>query len=141
MMRVLGLTLTACLVLALSACSGDTGKDKGKDKDGKNGKDGAKKSNAEKIIGRWEVVKSEGPTPPGSTFEFTKDGKMKMTVMIKGKEETVQVSYKVEEDKITVTMKGPDGKENSETATIKTLTDTKLVTEDAKGKVEEFKKK
>src|SRR5215469_3814151 len=116
MMRVLGLTLTACLVLALSACSGDTGKDKGGK--GKNGKDGAQKSNAEKIIGRWEVVKSEGPTPPGSTFEFTKDGKMKMTVMIEGKEETVQVSYKVEEDKMTVTMKGPDGKENSETATI-----------------------
>jgi uncharacterized protein (TIGR03066 family) len=38
-MRSLGLALMACVVLALSACSGDTGKDKGKGQDGKHGKD------------------------------------------------------------------------------------------------------
>jgi uncharacterized protein (TIGR03066 family) len=139
-MRVLKLALTACLVLALSACSGDTKKDKdGKGKDGKNGKPAGEKSNAEKIIGTWEVVKSE-EAPPGAIMEFTKDGKMKMTAKIMGKEQTMEATYKVDGDKITVTMKA-GGKEKTETATIKTLTDTKLVTEDEKKKIDEFKKK
>jgi uncharacterized protein (TIGR03066 family) len=132
-MRVLGLTLTACVVLALSACSGDSTK-KDKDGKGKDGKNGGSKSNAAKIVGTWEPADPKGA---GMTLEFTSDGKLKMDagpIKIEG-------TYKVDGDKLTTTMKAEGGKEKTETGKIKELTDTKLVTEDPKGKTDEFKRK
>lgn len=135
-MRVLGLTLTACVVLALSACSGGSDK-KEKDGKGKEGKNGAQKSNAEKIIGTWEMEKPEAGA--GTLMDFGKDGKVKVTV--KGRPKPLEGTYKVEGDKLSITMKKPDGKDETQTETITTLTDTKLVTKDDKGKTSEFKKK
>jgi hypothetical protein len=42
----------------------------------------AEPSNKEKTVGIWEFVKSTGknPPPPGSTVEFTKDGKVKVSI-------------------------------------------------------------
>jgi uncharacterized protein (TIGR03066 family) len=98
------------------------------------------KKNAEKLVGTWSVTKSED-APPGALLEFTKDGKLKLTVKVEGKEISVEGTYKVEGDSITVTMKGPDGKEKTEKAKIKELTDKKLITVDEKGKIDEFAKK
>ena len=155
-MRVLGLTLTACVVLALSACSGgSSGKNENKGSSSQNkdnkGTPAGEKTNADKIIGKWELVKSGLEAAVGETVEFAKDGKMKMTtkpivgkdkeIKYVGKEQTIEGTYKVEGDKITVTMKGPDGKVGSDTAPIKTLTDTKLVIEVEKGKFDEYQRK
>jgi len=97
-----------------------------------------KASNKEKILGSWEVTKSGSGIPPGSIFEFTKDGKLKITVKADGKEVTVEGTYSVEGD--TITSAGPKG-EKADKNKIKKLTATELVTEDEKGKVDEFKKK
>jgi uncharacterized protein (TIGR03066 family) len=96
------------------------------------------KPNKEKIIGVWEVAKSGSGIPPGSIFEFTKDGKLKITIKADGKEVMVEGTYSVDGD--TISSAGPKG-ENSDKNKIKKLTETELVTEDEKGKVDEFKKK
>lgn len=128
-MRVFGLALTACVVLSLSACSGKSDK--------KDDKGGAGKSNADKIIGKWEPATAD-PKSGGIVLEFTKDGKM--LIAVTGLPKAMEGTYKVEGDKLTTTGKGPDGKEKTESGTIKTLTDTKLVIE-KDGKADEFKRK
>jgi uncharacterized protein (TIGR03066 family) len=121
-----------CMVLGLVGCSGkDSASNTGGGK-----KEPAAASNKDKIIGVWEVTKS-ADAPPGATVEFTKDGKMKMTFAINGKEMSAEGSYTVEGDKVNSV--GPDGKKD--TATIKKLTESQLVVEDAKGKTDEYKKK
>ena len=98
------------------------------------------KKNAEKIVGTWVVSKSK-EIPPGTTLEFTKDGKVK--VMVKVGEMTINVegTYKVEGNSFKITTKGPDGKDKTETVKIKELTDKKLVTENEKKETDEFTKK
>jgi uncharacterized protein (TIGR03066 family) len=103
-------------------------------------KKGSEPTNKEKIIGTWKPTKGEGSAVPDATLEFTKDGKLKVTVKIGDNTVTVEGSYEIDGDQITLTMKEGD-KEKKETATIKTLTDKVLVTVDKKGKTEEFKKK
>jgi uncharacterized protein (TIGR03066 family) len=100
------------------------------------------KTNAEKIVGVWEMTKVPKDVPKGSTAEFTKDGKVKMTFKIGDKTLEPQGTYKVEGDKLITTIKGPDGNEHTDTGTIKTLTNTTLVIRDSKTKEEaEFKRK
>jgi uncharacterized protein (TIGR03066 family) len=139
-MRALRLVGIACVVLCLAACSGK--KDEGKDS-GKTTPTGAA-SNADKIVGKWEMTKApKGEEAIPTTYEFTKDGKLKMTSKVMNADVTVEGTYKVGEgDKMTITMKTPDGKEVSETGTIKTLNDTTLVLLNEKTKEEmEFKRK
>jgi uncharacterized protein (TIGR03066 family) len=102
----------------------------------------------DKIVGTWEVTKSAGGLPPQATVQFTKDGKLKISVTVQGLTKdnkkvnqtvTIEGTYKVEGDKLSIAMK-QGAKENKETMTIKTLTDEKLVTVDPKGKEDEFKK-
>jgi uncharacterized protein (TIGR03066 family) len=96
-------------------------------------------TNKEKIVAVWVVTKSPD-APPGASVEFTKDGKINISMDLNGKEMKIEGSYTVEEDKInTVLKQGP--KEQKETLKIKKLTDTELVTEDEKGKTDEYKKK
>jgi uncharacterized protein (TIGR03066 family) len=97
-------------------------------------------SNKEKLVGTWAPAKApEGA--PEATIEFTKDGKLTVTAKVGEKTITLEGTYKLDGDKLAVTMKGPDGKEKEETVTITKLTDEVLVTKDGKGKEEEFKKK
>jgi uncharacterized protein (TIGR03066 family) len=91
-------------------------------------------TNAEKIIGSWELVKSAAGTPPGVLVELTKDGKVKISTK-SGK--VFEATYTVDGNKFTVS--GKSGKKD--TSTIKKLRDTELVTETADGKVEEYKRK
>jgi uncharacterized protein (TIGR03066 family) len=99
----------------------------------------AKDDNKSKIVGVWIVVKGEG-VPAGTPMEFTKDGKLVLKFEINGKEIKMEGTYKVDGDKVTVSMKTPDGKEDVETDTIKELTDSKFVVTDPKGKEVEFKR-
>jgi uncharacterized protein (TIGR03066 family) len=97
-------------------------------------------SNAQKIVGTWEVTKGE-TIPVGSTIEFDKAGKFKMVVKQGTQSMSFEGTYKVNGDNLTVTMKAPNGQTHEETMTIKTLTDKEFVTVDDKKKVDTFKKK
>src|SRR5207237_7396281 len=88
--------------------------------------------NAKKIIGTWELVKGEAA---GSTVEFTKDGKLKVYAKVKDKELNAGGTYKIEGDKLLVTISFK-GKTIMETNKIKKLTEKQLVLEDEKGMVE-----
>ena len=122
-MRLLRFVGTACLALCLVASTTAAEKEA---------------PNAKKIVGTWEAV--EGQVPPGSTVEFTRDGKLKATVKAEDKAFTIEGTYKVEGDALKATYKH-DGEEKTHASRIKTLTGTRLVLEDQDGKVSEFKRK
>ena len=98
-------------------------------------------SNPKNIIGIWEITKSDDGTPVGTTIEFTKDGKVKLTTPVGDQKLNIDGTYKVDGDKLTVTIKPSDQKETTDTLTITKLTDKVLITKDQKGKSDEFKKK
>lgn len=102
-----------------------------------------KKVDPAKLVGKWELTKSEsGNAPKGAIVEFKKDNKLAITIDFNGKSLTLDGTYKVDGDKLTVTIKPPDGgKEDSDTDTIKSLTDDKLVLIDKDKKETELTKK
>jgi uncharacterized protein (TIGR03066 family) len=83
----------------------------------------------EKLIGAWQVTKSAGDLAVGATLEFGKDGKLKVTAKVGGKEISTEAIYTLDGDNLTTV--GPKG--DRETLRIKKLTDTELVTEAGKG--------
>ena len=97
------------------------------------------KTTAEKVVGKWRVVKSDGTEVNNLTCEFTKDGKM---ILIFGEGEQAmkwEGKYKVVKETIdySITM-GEDKK--AEVLTIKKLTDKAMTTADPDGLMEEFEK-
>jgi len=101
----------------------------------------APKVDAAKLVGTWEITKSPGDLPKGSMVTFEKDGKLKVSIDFNGKKLDIEGTYKVDGDKLNVTVKGPDGKEETDTDTIKSLDDKKLVIVDKDGKEAELEKK
>jgi len=96
---------------------------------------------AKLIVGKWEITKADdGTVPVGTTVEFTKDGKFKVTGKKESKEENVEGTYKVEKNTFTFMMKVGD-MEHKETITITKMTDKEMLTKDKDGKVVECKKK
>jgi uncharacterized protein (TIGR03066 family) len=97
--------------------------------------------NAKLIVGKWTVEKAdEGTVGKGATVEFTSDGKVK-AVHKKGDEDvTVEGTYKVDGDKLTMTLKIGDMEQKID-ITIKKLTKTELHTENSEGKKVELMKK
>ncbi len=94
-----------------------------------------------KIVGTWEVVKSEEPPPPvGAVIEFGKDGKIKVTHKKDDKEMTLEGTYTVEDDKINVVLKAED-KEIKHTITVKNVSGDEITAENDKGKAVMFKRK
>jgi len=101
---------------------------------------GGGEDNAKKILGKWELAKSSGKGPPAGTMvHFSKDGKLKIQGMFMDKEFTLEGTYKIKGDKLTVTL-NLKGEEKTDSDTIKTLTKDRLVLEDKDGKVNEFKR-
>ena len=91
-------------------------------------------------MGTWELTKGE-TLPPGSTCEFTKDGKIKLVLPTPdGKKLTLDGTYKIMGQAFRATFKQGD-KESSETLKVPTLTDKELVMVDEKDKKDAFKKK
>jgi uncharacterized protein (TIGR03066 family) len=101
-------------------------------------KSSREKSNADKIVGSWKLVKAPEPLPAGITLvaTFGKDGKLTLKATPADKRETERGTYKVDGNKLTIKLEG----QNEETETIKTLDDKKLVTVDSQGKESEFEK-
>jgi uncharacterized protein (TIGR03066 family) len=93
----------------------------------------------DKLVGTWEVTK--GDLPAGSTAEFAKNGKLKVTIKGEDKTETHEGTFKLDGDTIKVTAKR-DGEERNHSMIIKKLTDKEMILENAESKkTVEFKKK
>jgi uncharacterized protein (TIGR03066 family) len=90
------------------------------------------------LVGTWKAVKGvdEGEAV---TVSMTSDGKANMTHKKDGKEQKVSATYKLTGKKIAVTRK-VDGEDKTSTYTIVSLSATKLVTKDDKGKEMTFEK-
>jgi uncharacterized protein (TIGR03066 family) len=101
-----------------------------------------KADNAKMLVGSWEVTKvdKDGGLPVGAVADFGKDGKVKVTFKKGDKEESHEGTYKVDGDKLVITMKDPEGKERERNITIKKCSETECVTE-SDGKTIEWKRK
>lgn len=93
------------------------------------------------LVGTWVLTKS-GQLPVGvtATIEIAAAGEFTMTVNIGDQKLMMAGTWKLDGDKLTVTVKGPDGKEKPETMTIKRLDSTELITVDERGQQDEFKR-
>jgi uncharacterized protein (TIGR03066 family) len=130
-MNLLRAVRTGCLVMGLIALGAVAVRADDKD------------VNKTKIVGTWEMVKTtaKDSPPPGTLVEFTKDGKFKLLVKAADKEIKLDGTYSVDGDKLKTAMKGPDGKEVSDTDTITKLDDKEMTLKGSKGEITEFKKK
>jgi uncharacterized protein (TIGR03066 family) len=115
-MNTVRLALVGALVLGLTAAV--------RADDEKGGKSDLQK----KLVGKWEVVKStgKGGPPPGTTIEFTKDGKAILTAEEKGEKRTMEAAYKVEGKEVKLTVKQGD-MERTETIKVVKVDDKELV--------------
>ena len=123
-MNPLRIGLAALLFLGVLAVRADDKKDLDKNK----------------LVGTWVVTKGQ-TLEPGTTWEFTKDGKT--TVVIQNPNGTTtrfEGTYKImgQGFKITGKLAGDD---YEETLKVPTLTDKKLVLVDEDGKEDTFEKK
>ena len=144
-MQLLRWTVTFCLILGLAGCGVSTTTKLATSPSSTKPEPKPQATNKDKIVGTWEVAKSD-EIPPGTVFEFTKDGKMKMSMKMEGKTVEMEGTYEVEGETLKSVGKGPDGKEDKNTDTIVKLTDTELVIKNPKIKkprsqMIEFKKK
>jgi uncharacterized protein (TIGR03066 family) len=97
----------------------------------------SEKRTADKLVGTWELTKGSGMGPvPGTTMEFTPPAVI-VRYEARGKREKKTWNYKIDGETIVVI---PAGDAKKDKLTIKSLTATKLVTEDEQGNVEEYKK-
>jgi uncharacterized protein (TIGR03066 family) len=99
-----------------------------------------KKDIAKMVVGKWEASKTdEGTIPVGTKVEFTKDGKMS----VKGKqgEQVLDMTgtYKVDGDKIEMTLKNGD-MEFTHSITVTKITKDMMETKNDNGQVVELKK-
>jgi uncharacterized protein (TIGR03066 family) len=121
---------------ALAGCSGSsTSGTSGTPAPG--GGPGPTGGSSDKLVGVWEMTKEvpELKMTVHVQMEFKSDGTAKMTAMANGKEMPGGDSgtYKHEGDKITLTSKDKkSGKDETETMTVKELTDSKLTVSDPK---------
>jgi uncharacterized protein (TIGR03066 family) len=96
--------------------------------------------NAAKIVGKWEITKTEEKALVGAPVEFTKDGKIIVKVKVEDKEVTLEGTYTVEKDKLTTKLK-VECKVEEDSDTITKLTDDTLELIDKDKKVTVLKRK
>src|SRR5262245_3233615 len=148
-MRSLRFAFLTCLVLGLSACSSNSEKkesDKDGDKKGESERGSSGPINTDKFVGTWEITRAAVlPSGATATVEFRKDGTMHLLSTYRGKMLTKDGTYRVEGNKLTTTLtttrNGTTSKKKTETDTIRTLDDTRLVVVDDQGQVDEYKRK
>jgi len=95
------------------------------------------KIDPKKLVGKWEQVK---PEKPKIVVEYTADGKLKGAITIEDKEITVEGTYKLDGNKLTMTSKIMGEKEQTRTVTITKLTDEELEGETDTGMKSSFKR-
>ena len=118
-MNAVRLAVAGLLVLGLTVLAGAQEKSK-------------KGSIKDRLVGTWEVVKGKG-LPPKATVQFTKDGKMIVSLKDKeGKVHTMKATYTIEGKAFKMTMKRGD-EESTQTIKVTKVNDKELVTEGPKG--------
>lgn len=96
------------------------------------------KIDAKLLIGKWEPEMA----PPGIkvVMEFKKEDKLEINIEVQGKQEKVEGTYKVEGNKLTVTMKR-EGQEITQNATIVKLEkDSCIIKDDKRNEEQKLKK-
>jgi uncharacterized protein (TIGR03066 family) len=88
------------------------------------------------IVGKWEPVKPDEKRP---TLEFTSAGVVKIVLKSKALSYSIEGKYKFLDD-MTFEVTLNSGKEKKEKVKIKSVTKSRLVLVDQKGKTEAFKK-
>jgi uncharacterized protein (TIGR03066 family) len=79
-----------------------------------------------KLLGKWEVVKTREDRLLGATVTFEKEGKLSVVMKVDGQDTKLDGTYKVEKDKLVSEING-----NTDTNTIKKLTDAELELENS----------
>lgn len=99
------------------------------------------KTTADKIVGKWNLVKSSNGLAEGTkcVVELTKDGKMTISMTFDGGTSLYEGTYKLDKDKIDYEV-SLGGRKKTEILTIKTIADDELAVTDPDGIVEEFKR-
>ena len=95
---------------------------------------------ASKIVGKWEITKTEGDEPVGTVVDFAKDGKFSIMAKLGDKEVKLDGTYKVDKDKLTTEITVA-GKTEKDVDTIKKLTDDEMLLENKDKKLITLKKK
>jgi uncharacterized protein (TIGR03066 family) len=97
----------------------------------------AKTSEPAKIIGVWKAVDAKD-APGKLTVEFTSDGRLLVTlVLANGSSDKKEGTYTVNGEHLRVTV--PEaGKDRTQHATIRRLTENRLITIDQTGRIEQF---
>jgi uncharacterized protein (TIGR03066 family) len=119
--------LMACAVVALCVSAGHADD---------------KKVDPAKIVGKWKLIRTTAENAPKEAMiEFLKDNKLLVVANPGGTSIEIHGVYKMESNKLTVTLFLPDGKKDTpETDTIKSLTDDKMLLVDKDGKETELAK-
>ncbi len=88
------------------------------------------------LLGRWELTEEAAKIPKGAIFDFQKEGKLVVTVNVKGQKKSLDLGYELKKNVLTFTL--PDKKTSS--TEVVTLTKTELVCKDATGTTAKFKR-
>jgi uncharacterized protein (TIGR03066 family) len=125
-MKTLRLVLSGCLILGLASVSAAGDKPKPPAKDEKKDDKKDTKEFKEKIVGTWVVVE-DNAYEKGTLITFNKDGKSNFKP--KGEKKGVDGTYKVDGDKLTMTVV----KITTPPWTIEKITDDELLMKDIGG--------
>ncbi len=103
--------------------------------------DDNKDDSSKLIVGIWEVTSTEGDGPPkGSTIEFTKDNKVKVTGDRNGQKMSLEGTYKIDGKKLALKL-SHEGNERSIDLTIDKLDEKTFALTNDTGKAELTRKK
>ena len=93
------------------------------------------------VVGTWTIVRSTTDIPKGTSVTFNADLTVTVSLSFNGKTIDIAGTYEVEGDKLIVSIGSPDGKEDTDTDTIKSLEAKKMVIVDKDGKETELERR
>ena len=96
---------------------------------------------AKLLLGKWEITGDKLPAGAKATVEFQKDDKLVVEIELQGKQQKVEGKYKVDGNKLEMTMKGPDGQERTHKVTIVKLGEKEATMKDEEKNEEQVLKK
>ena len=99
------------------------------------------KIDAKLLIGKWEPTGDKLPPGIKAVIEFQKDDKVVVDVEFQGKSQKIEGKYKVDGNKMEMTMKGPDGQERTQKMTIVKLSEKEATLKDEEKNEEQVLKK
>ena len=88
------------------------------------------KIDASKLVGKWEPDAKDAPPGAKVVVEMTKDNKFTVNADLGGQKITMEGTYKLEGDKLTVKIKPPGQEEKTTTMTIVKLNDDEMITKE-----------